>query len=54
MAAGREDRPHGRRTKWTDKMRIDLISCREQASNIYSTDECARKENGKKSRNNGT
>ena len=29
-------------------MCIDLISCREQASNIYSTDECPRKENGKK------
>ena len=48
MAAGREDRHHGGRTKWTDKMCIDLISCREQASNIYSTDECPRKENGKK------
>ena len=48
MATGREDRHHGGRTKWTDKMCIDLISCREQASNIYSTDECPRKENGKK------
>ena len=48
MAAGREDRHHGGRTKWTDKMCIDLISCPEQASNIYSTDECPRKENGKK------
>ena len=48
MAAGREDRHHGGRTKWTGKMCIDLISCREQASNIYSTDECPRKENGKK------
>ena len=45
MAAGREDRHHGGRTKWTDKMCIDLISCREQSSNIYSTDECPR--NGK-------
>ena len=48
MAAGREDRHHGGRTKWTDKMCIDLISCREQASNIYSTDEYPRKKNGKK------
>ena len=48
MAAGRKDRHHGGRTKWTDKMCIDLISCREQASNIYSTDECPRKANGKK------
>ena len=48
MAAGREDRHHGGRTKWTDKLCIDLISCREQASTIYSTDECPRKENGKK------
>ena len=48
MAAGLEDRHHGGRTKWTDKMCIDLMSCREQASNIYSTDECPQKENGKK------
>ena len=103
MATGREDRHHGGRTIWTDKMCIDLIerlrnknedktktqmtqsfnqysenetkiwrqnilnqfnrvsssclrfhfvisliSCREQASTIYSTDKCPRKENGKK------
>ena len=48
MGTGREDRHHRGRTKWTDKMCIDLISCREQASTIYSTDECPRKENGKK------
>ena len=49
MARGREDRHHGGRTKWTDKMCIDLISCREQASTIYSTDdECPPKENGRK------
>ena len=47
MATGHEDR-HGGRTKWTDKMCIDLISCRAQAFTIYSTDECPRKENGKK------
>ena len=46
MASGREDRHHGGQTKWTDKMCIDLIS--KQASTIYSTDECPRKENGKK------
>ena len=43
MATGRKDRHHGGRRKWTDKMCIDLISCRD------STDECPRKENGKKS-----
>ena len=48
MAASRENRHHGVRTKWTDKMCIDLISCRKQASNIYSTDECPRKEYGTK------
>ena len=48
MAMGREDRHHGGRTKWTDKMCIDLILCREQASTIYSTDECRWKENGQK------
>ena len=48
MASGREDSHHGGRTKWTDKMCIDLISCREQASTIYSTEERPRKDNGKR------
>ena len=48
MATGREDSHHGGRTKWKDNMFIDLISCREQASTIYSTEECPRKENGKR------
>ena len=44
MATGREDRHHGGQTKWTATM----LLCREQASTIYSTDECPRKENDKK------
>ena len=49
MATGHEDR-HGGGTKWADKMCIDLVRCREQASVIYSSNKCPWKGNDKKVR----
>ena len=37
-----------KRTKWTAKMNADLVDSRKEANALYSSQDCPRKENGRK------
>ena len=37
-----------KRTKWTAKMNADLVDSRKEANAVYSTQDCPRKESGRK------
>ena len=39
---------HRRRTKWTDKMCIDLQLCKQKALDLHNSDDCPKKPNGRK------
>ena len=39
---------HRRRTKWTDKMCIDLQLCKRKALDLHNSDDCPKKPNGRK------
>ena len=39
---------HRRRTKWTDKMCIDLQLCKRKALDLQNSDDCPKKPNGRK------
>ena len=39
---------HRRRTKWTDKMCIDLQLCKQKVLYLHSSDDCPKKPNGRK------
>ena len=39
---------HRRRTKWTDKMCIDLQLCKRKALDLHNSDDCPKKPHGRK------
>ena len=39
---------HRTRTKWTDKMCIDLQLCKRKALDLHNSDDCPKKPNGRK------
>ena len=39
---------HRRRTKWMDKMCIDLQLCKRNALDLHNSDDCPKKPNGRK------
>ena len=39
---------HRRRTKWTDKMCIDLQLCKRKALDLHNSDDCPKKPSGRK------
>ena len=38
----------GGRLKWTEKMCVDLTTCKRKAEELYLSENCPRKENGRK------
>ena len=48
MSATRTTISQGGRLKWTEKMCVDLTTCKRKAEELYLSENCPRKENGRK------
>ena len=48
MSAPRATISQGGRLKWTEKMCVDLTTCKRKAEELYLSENCPRKENGRK------